>query len=71
MVRLSNWGRVRQARARFWFLVPGFWLLVSRFWLGAVVVGWGWWENFGWADLGFGSFLNILIAEALEVQEGF
>jgi len=33
MVRLSNWGHVRQARARFWLLAAGFWFLVPGFWL--------------------------------------
>jgi len=75
-VRLSDLGRLRQlARFRsvsgFWFLVIRYSFLVSRFSLGGVVVVWGWW---GWLDLGFGSFLNILIgafAEALEFEEGF
>jgi hypothetical protein len=40
------------------FTWPRFWFLVSRFWL--VVMVW---------DLG--SFLHILFAEALELQEGF
>jgi hypothetical protein len=58
-----------------WPLVAGGWFLVSvsrfSFLVGGGCEGMGWWDMLGWADLGFGSFLNILIAEALEFQEGF
>jgi hypothetical protein len=55
--------------------VSGCWFLVAvsrfSFLVGGGREGMGWRDKLGWADLGFGSFLNILIAEALEFQESF